>query len=272
MKFIERARSLYNSTRNVRYSSIPSIDLKDRLSAATVAAGLRSVGVLEGEGLQLELLRESLINHGIHTLISKTVCDKTRVPKEHRHFKSVEFLNDSQHDSGSRVLWICDDKEQRNQIKGARLNKKEAGLLLSYPACCVEANINGDVEYLEGFLDAIVKKVGTDEKAIRKALRDDLQVEMPEPPGMSNIPRTDAQFPFVIHIACDACLNSPASPTAILNEQYKNLASELDPQLVETTTRIGELTSQLEHATRNERSRIISQMASIHKKLLPQCP
>jgi hypothetical protein len=76
---IERARSLYNSTQNIRYSSMPSIDLKDRLSAATVAAGLRSVGVLEGEGLQLELVRESLINQGIYTLISKSVCDKTRV-------------------------------------------------------------------------------------------------------------------------------------------------------------------------------------------------
>src|SRR5437016_2962334 len=124
---VEKAKSLYNSTRNIIYSSIPSLDLKDRISAATVAAGLRSVGVLEGEGLQLQLVREALINHGIHTLISKSV-HKTRVPSDHRHFKSIEFMNELNRDSGSRVLWICATNEQRNQLKNARLSKKETGL------------------------------------------------------------------------------------------------------------------------------------------------
>jgi len=72
----EKARSIYNETKALRFCEIASIDIKDRLALATVAGGLRRVGVLEGEGAQLERIRDVVVNHGIHTLVSRSVWSR----------------------------------------------------------------------------------------------------------------------------------------------------------------------------------------------------
>jgi hypothetical protein len=53
------------------------------VSLITVAGGLRSSGVLDGSGVQLEIAREVMINHGLFTLKTKGVWSKTEIPKEY---------------------------------------------------------------------------------------------------------------------------------------------------------------------------------------------
>ena len=67
---IEKARSLYLATQKIRLANFRALDLKDRLAMVTVAAALRAVGVLEAEGLQLERIRDALIDHGLYTAIA----------------------------------------------------------------------------------------------------------------------------------------------------------------------------------------------------------
>jgi hypothetical protein len=50
-------------------------------------------------------------------------------------------------------------------------------------------------------------------------------------PNGNNVPLTDEKFPFVFHIACNACLNSDKSPSAVLNEKFEDFAKALDERL-----------------------------------------
>ena len=51
---LDKARTIYNATRHLKFSNMPPLDLLDRLSLLTIAAGLRPVGVLEGVGLVID--------------------------------------------------------------------------------------------------------------------------------------------------------------------------------------------------------------------------
>jgi hypothetical protein len=92
----------------------------------------------------------------------------------------------------------------------------------------------------ESFAKAIVDKAGGDPRLVRKALRENWKVEIEVPEELNsivsgrNIERTRATFPFALHIACDACLGNPDSPTAELNRRYASFAQQIDPALYET--------------------------------------
>ncbi len=258
---IDKARSIYQATKGLQLDAIPSMDLKDRLSLATVAAGQRPVGVLEGQGLQLERVRDVLVSHGLQTLITNGVWDKPTVPEQHRYRN--HFLTQAKYSqqSESRVLWVCGNREQRNQLKITSRTKGQAGALLGYPPCCVEDNLRGDAECNEAFVKALVDKFGDDEKAIEKAMRDDAGVEI-SAPDMSNVPDTEKQFPFVIHIACRPCLDSNNSPSAILNAQYEKLAQELDVDFHRAILEMADLFRRDLHG--NE---LFREMDAIHNRL-----
>jgi hypothetical protein len=176
---IEKARLLYHSTRHLQFCDIPSIDLKDRLALATVAAGFRPVGVLEADGLELERVREQVINHGLFTLISKAVWSGIEWPSNHPLLRYLRLLDKTREPSNSnRVLWVCSNAEDRRKLKSGLLMKHDAGLILSYPACCVQFQIEEDVKANAEFLTALIAKVGNDEPSIAQALKDDVGVEM----------------------------------------------------------------------------------------------
>ena len=52
--------------------------------------------------------------------------------------------------------------------------------LLSYPECCVRANVEESRAADEAFLAALIAKVGDEPAAIEKAIREDLEVELPD--------------------------------------------------------------------------------------------
>jgi len=266
----EKARLLYQATRHLQFCDIPSIDLKDRLSLATVAAGLRPVGVLEAEGLELEHVREEVINHGLLTCISKAVWSRIEWPGNHPLLRYFLLMDESRKPANTRrVLWVCANPEDRKKLKSSPLIKHEAGLLLGYPACCVQFQIEVDVKANAEFLTALIAKVGNDEQSVAQALKDDVGVEVSDDVfAVENVPKTDERFPFVIHTACDSCLCSAECQSAQINASYEKLALDLDPQFHTGFLQIRALCSRLRGASDTDRDRIYQEMQKIHQQAL----
>src|ERR1700683_3943629 len=134
---LEQARAAYRATSHLQLCDFPAIDIKDRLGLATVTAGLRPLGVLEGDGVQLERMRDILVSHGLHTLVSKSVW--SRKVRHLDQYPMLRLLDEVQTPTkGMQVLWFCVNPDDRKQVKAQQLTKKDAGILLGYPDCCVE--------------------------------------------------------------------------------------------------------------------------------------
>ena len=90
---VERARSVFDATRRFRYSRFPVIDFRDRLAVASVAAGVRPIGVLDCDGLQISEIRDVLINHGLRTLRTASVWTMMERSDQHPNIKYLRFLD-----------------------------------------------------------------------------------------------------------------------------------------------------------------------------------
>jgi hypothetical protein len=84
----------------------------------------------------------------------------------------------------------------------------------------VKENRDYSVRSQRSFARAIVKAVGDDPAAVERALREDLEVHIPDEEGA-----------FVFHVACDACLASDQSPTAEKNRGYEAATLQVDRNL-----------------------------------------
>jgi hypothetical protein len=80
---------------------------------------------------------------------------------------------------------------------------------------------------------------------------------------MNNVPRSGEKFPYVSHVACDACLDSPTSPSAILNARNEELATDIDPEFGELVSKIAEEVPAIEDDAR--RSDAIRQIHAMHR-------
>lgn len=138
----------------------------------------------------------------------------------------------------------------RGEIRRAVNGELEAGTLLGYPDCCVAQRQARGLRYKQAFSKAIIDAVGTDPKAVERALREDLRVPIPSGTVLDpNIQRTDEQFPFVQHIACDSCLASDHSPSAQLNRVYEELAREIAPALHRVIREMGAVEAKIGRIT-----------------------
>ena len=231
MADLERARALYNATKHLRLADITPIDFKDRLSLLTVAAGLRPVGVLECTGLETVRVRDAVVNCGLHTLVSGRVWSIAGKPNtDNPHRRALQMMEDfSSAAKPGSVLWFCASRQQRNEIKKRPSSEVEGGILLGYSECCVR------FEFRERFLTAV--------------------------------PETDARYPFVLHVACDACLTTADSPSAKLNEEFERLALNIDAKLHSAVRRVGQLSAELKSADRSRVGQIRREMDLLRKSL-----
>jgi hypothetical protein len=143
---IGKAKAIYTATRHLKLSNVPPLDLLDRLSLLTVAAGLRRVGVLEGEGLQLTLVRDAVGNRGMLTSVSASVWSERKRVGNGDDDELLELCRSLRSPSQApaptpQVLWLYGSPHDRKEVKGRVLTKYEAGTLLGYPECCVHANV-----------------------------------------------------------------------------------------------------------------------------------
>jgi hypothetical protein len=259
---IQYARRVLGSVRKVRFSNEPMIDIQDRLALLTVVSGLRTIaafGFAEKEnGGRLETLRGILTSQGLNCLVTKQIRHRTN---EHltpgigdlvKVFDRVDTESYSR-DSG-RLLWVSRNSEHEEQIKKAVDRQVEVGVLLGYPACCVEHHQTVGSNFERAFAAAIIAAVGKESSAVERALLEDLKVEIPgDPTDNENMRRTDDLYPFVFHVSCNACLSSDSSPTASLNREYDALARQYERafhalfrEMAKTGVQIGQLISEAE--------------------------
>jgi hypothetical protein len=266
----EKVQAIYRATAHLQFCDFSAIDIKDRLALATVAAGLRPLGVLEGDGVQLERIRDVLVNEGLHTVVSKSVW--LRKERQIAEYPLLRLLDEVQSPTkGQQVLWFYTNSFDRRQLKAHVLTKKDAGVLLGYPICCVEFQLAVDTKLDIAFLHGLIAKVGSDERSIRRALEEDVGVEMPDSMHQwTNISRTETQFPFVMHIACDSCLDSETSLSAKLNASYGQLAQGIDTAFHQLILQIQSLSATLRMVADDEtNSRVLNQIDQLHRIAYP---
>ena len=105
------------------------------------------------------------------------------------------------------------------------------GSALLYPQCCEMMDLRTKGRDHELFLAAIIEEEGDDPERIEHALlgrREYSKASYDQCHEWNDrFAQTLSRFPFVLHTACDDCLRTDQSPTAILNGQYENLAASV---------------------------------------------
>jgi hypothetical protein len=80
-------------------------------------------------------------------------------------------------------------------------------------------------------LEALLAEAGSDDAKLLDLVRRTKQFPAPKIALPDNALRTEQYLPFVLHVACDECLNDPGSPSVALNARYGALVKEVDPGL-----------------------------------------
>jgi hypothetical protein len=259
---IQYARRVLGSVRGIRLSDEPTIDIADRLALLTVVSGVRPVGAFgfaeKENGERLEMLREALVGQRLNCVTTRQIPHRDRRVLKDAIGDLAEVWERIDAESGARhtgrLLWVFQKPEMEEQINKALERKLEVGLLLGYPACCVEAHEATQTTFERAFATAIVAAVGTDPSAVERALREDRTVQIEgDPTDSENMHRTDALYPFVFHVACNSCLSSGDSPSAKLNREYDALAQQYDRvfhglflEMAKTGVKIHQLISEAE--------------------------
>lgn len=265
---LDRARLLHEDLRRVQLSDMPLVDLRDRVSILTVAAGLRPIGVLEGSGVQLEPAREVMINRGLLTLKTKGVWSKVEAPEEYPHPELFLFLSNLSNQKARPALWFCAG-EQRRSLKAYSQTGSDAGRLLGYPVCCVSERVKSEAGYRIAILDALIQKVGNDIELVKKAILSGERVNVSSD-RLSLVSLSNAKFPFISHVACAECCRNDGSASALLDEQYGLLTKKVDPALHNAVARVAKLIGQAEAASSQaERNKLIAEMESVRAETFP---
>lgn len=237
---MQRARRVLWSIRATPLSDVSLIDVSDRVALLTVVVGLRDVAAFgfggQDNGPQLTGMGKIIDSHGLHCLVTPFIRDRTIneslkdvVGNLSEVFKRVDADSDAK--NPGRLLWVCRNPAKFDEIRAAVDGKVDAGVLLEYPPCCIERHQDSLVRSQRAFATAIVRAVGNDATAVERALREDLEVHIPDEEQVfdnSNVPSTHEHFPFVFHVACDACIASDQSPTAQKNRDYEAAVLQFD--------------------------------------------
>jgi hypothetical protein len=211
---IEKARSIFNATKRYKYADIPLLDITDRSSVISVAAGIRPVGVLEADGGQLAHIKDVLVNHGLFTWSGKTADGKT-------------------------ALWFAGRQETRQILRGKAQTEAEVGRTLSYPECCVKGNDDRN--------DAL-KEITSEGEFVKV---------------MENVPRSGGKFPYVSHVACSQCLDSPESLSVQMNAENEAIVRAVDPEFGRLVSDIAEEAIAIEDKARRDVA--IQKISAMHR-------
>jgi hypothetical protein len=229
---IDKAIRIFEATRKLAFADIPAVDLKDRLSVLTVAAGLRQVGVLETWGQRLAQTRELIISHGLFTSVATCVWSSIERPAATPHREVLRELDEKRvAGKPKHVLWLYADAADRNQYRRPNYTQQEAGRLLHYPPCCIEFESSFMARWPQAQLEALLAETGGDDAKLLGLVRRAKQLPPPKIALPDNAFRTEQHLPFVLHVACDECLNDPGSPSVTLNARYEALVKEVDTRL-----------------------------------------
>jgi hypothetical protein len=224
---------LYDKTSRILLSEIPQHDAHERVGLLSVIAGVRAVALfLAPEETDAQKLRRLLRSYRLTSIIT---------PGPHMAYTwdcphPPEIVKLFRQPKKSRALWVCRDSEHLTGLKTG-IDQLNAGRLLGYPGCCIEAHQHEHARFETAVIAAYMESFDSDPERIARALSNNLKVRMEWESG-DRIARTEARFPFVQHTACEACLSSQSSPTADLNNHNQDLVAETDRTLHDYLLRI----------------------------------
>jgi hypothetical protein len=232
----KRWQRVFDHARAWRFYPHPAGNLKDILGLMSVASGLRQVAAfgfhnLSTEGFARDL-KDKVANLGLRTLLTGPIPNNRSLDLQGIDDSILDVIRKEDEERSRRnktiLLWVFSAVGSKDRILEVVKGNAPSGILLGYPQCCVDHNSalgrQGDL----AFCQAILKAVGNDPESVLKALREDLKVEVENCAWESDNPvRTDTKFPYLLHIACDACLGSDESPSALLNLELHKLAEEI---------------------------------------------
>jgi hypothetical protein len=199
---VDRAKRLNSEVAHIRLvKDEPRMELTERFTLLTVPAGLRRCALLVHLGTnELQRLRSVAIDHGLFPLVSRSSSLQSRTYEAYGE-KISRVFREHDAEGDHPVLWICSSDAIRKQVKAA---PAESWVLLDYPDCCVQSEHRSKAFVNECFGKAIVDKAGGDPMLVRKGLREKWKVKLEIPEELApgrNSERTEATFPFALHIA-----------------------------------------------------------------------
>jgi hypothetical protein len=240
---LNRARATYHETRQIWFAD-GILDAHERLAVISVAAGLRHFAFLNHLASQPRKMASELFSRlGFQTSVFSArfdldfkVSDVSAASVN--AYKTFKLRNERFFGLG---VWSKGQGPPARSITISNL-----GSALGYPECCVRMDVQTKRQDHELFLRALVKEVGDRPDQVTWALRRGRAVAKASDSHLRKWQRrfelTLGRFPFALHTACDECLKSPSSPTAILNASNERLAKHVSEELhflVRWASRIG---------------------------------
>jgi len=230
---MRRTRQAWQQVSGILLNDNIEHDANEHVGLLTVIAGVRSVALfLDIADTNAKRLVRLLRMFGLVSFAARGPATHTW---ESPH--STEITRIFRAPSKHVGLWVCRNPEDARTIK-AGVDQIGAGRLLAYPQCCIEANQQDQASLEDALIRAYIRDFGGDPKEIAQAWSEDrkVRVVVDRP---DRVPRTLASFPFVQHTACESCLVLGSTPTEMLNSEYRDLVSDVDPELHAYLVRIG---------------------------------
>jgi hypothetical protein len=227
---LERARTVYGDIRAYWVAKGSALEAHERLSAVTVAAGLRDFAFLTHIDAEVQPSITDLIRrNGLLAEPCSSAFDIDIEP-EGIAAATVEVYKRAQRESrplSGLGLW--------SPHLSACVGMTALGGALSYPPCCEMMDLRTKQRDHELFLASIVEEEGDEPARVKQALLERREYSKASYDHChewnDRFAQTLSRFPFVLHTACDDCLQVDQSPTANLNREYEDLAASVSPEL-----------------------------------------
>jgi hypothetical protein len=226
MALTKKSQQVWQQVSGILLSDPGWLDALEHVGLLTVIGGVRPVALfLDISDVDTrKLLRPLRMIHLTPFLATGPVSVQTW---ESPHPPEItRIFREQPADSG---LWVCRNPDDVRTIRNG-VDQITAGRLLGYPECCVDGQQRDHASFEDALVRAWSREFGDDPDKIAEAWRAERKVRV-EFESPERIGRSRLRFPFVQHIACEACLTPGDTPTAVLNSQYRDFVADVDPGL-----------------------------------------
>ncbi len=214
------------------------LDLQEKLSVLTVAAGLRRIAMVNAwSDVPDQQVWQRLIFACRASKLRARILDSplqrltdVAIPEEFK-LAAIEVRRRS----NERQIWIYQTDEDERRIANLFRYEVTIGELLEYPSCCRDEHdrIHSEVDRLT--YETLFREYRPkNPAAFRELLLQDAPFDCPRLGEIFK--RTGEQlrrYPFIFHTPCDRCLLGENQASANLNQTYRQLAEEVDPALAQ---------------------------------------
>lgn len=228
---IERAQAVYCGIRNHWLAGGSILEAHERLSVITVAAGSRHFAFLSSieASVRPEVIR-LLEAAGVTAGPCSSRFD-IELEMDHVSPATVERYRQV---IGERDP-LCGLGIWRRSAAVSCANMSTLGASLGYPNCCEQMDLETRQKDHALFLEAVVDTEGDIPSRIEEALRARREYAKATEDHCrqwdERFATTRQLFPFVLHTACDECLESGNSPSGVLNSQNEEIAIAVSEEL-----------------------------------------